>query len=65
MKKVTILSFFTMISTTIFSAVTLYEYKREFREEPRGRRSNAKQYLNSRQKLEKELMRADIQTEKN
>ncbi|WP_256478624.1 hypothetical protein [Sebaldella sp. S0638] len=37
MKKVTILLFFTTISA---ATITLYEYKREFREDLKGRRSD-------------------------
>ena len=63
MKKTIILIFLTVMGTMLYSAPT-YEYKRELREGARGKWTNLRKHLNSRQRLEKELIKVDKQIDK-
>ena len=63
MKKTIILIFLTVMGTMLYSAPT-YEYKRELREGARGKWTNLRKHLNSGQRLEKELIKADKQIDK-
>ena len=63
MKKTIVLIFLTILGTVLYSAPT-YEYRRELREGARGKWTNLRQYLNSGQRLEKELLKVDKQIDK-
>ncbi len=63
MKKTIVLVLLTVIGTILYPAPT-YEYRKELREGARGKWTNLRKHLNSAQRLEKELIKADKQIDK-
>ena len=63
MKKTMILMLLIIMGTILHSAST-YEYRRELREEARGKWTNLRQHLNSGTRLERELTKVDKQIDK-
>ena len=64
MKKLGILLSLTVIISSLGSAASTYEYRRELREGARGKWTNLRQHLNSGQRLERELTKVDRQIDK-
>ena len=64
MKKTGMILLLTLVSSMFLNAASTYEYRRELREGARGKWTNLRQHLNSRQRLDKELVKVDKQIDK-